>query len=349
MDVRAEVAKRLKQEMARKGATQDALSRATGLSGAVVNGYLTAKREISFTELSPLCDALSLRLMRLLAPNFGNPCLQYRNTAGRNKAKISEIENAFLLLSDLLPKPKRFAAPDLNDGDGDVGMLLSEVKAAAEELRGRHPTVEALYRAVGLPILPVAAGDEAFDACIMRVRDRSVVCVNADRPTARIHFSLLHEMAHYLWHRDREIPIDERMPERFQEAVTREERPEYVANKFAQLFLVPWDDAERFALQWQRLPDTSEFLRQRRTTPHVLAWAIYDCLRFQSPSRRPSYIEVRDAVVQSAQENYAAGSELRIFLDESGRSLAEEAWKHRDAFADDVWADLARAWGLVRG
>ena len=70
MELRTVIAGRLKQEMHRKGFTSDRLARAAQLAPPIVEGYLSGNRELQFSELRPLCDALMLRLMRLLSARW---------------------------------------------------------------------------------------------------------------------------------------------------------------------------------------------------------------------------------------------------------------------------------------
>lgn len=344
MALRRAIAERLQREMQRKGFTPERLAQAAHISRSVVEGYLGGSRELQFSELRPLCDVLTLRLMRLLSANFANAQLQYRQTGGRDRERAAAIENAFLAVTDWLPAPRRLPTVPLDDDQDDIAWLLAAVQRVVDPLLRQYPTVEALYRAAALPVLPVHAGDESFDAFLMRAEAKAVVCVNLDKSTVRIHFSLLHEMAHYLFHAATDLPIDVLPSSLYDDRVNAEVRPEYIANKFAQFFLVPFDEAKKMALHWPRFDVPGDYLTQRRTSPQVVANAIYDLLRIK-PGPTPQYAEVK-ARVEAAVNRYGGDSDLRVFLEQERQTLRARLVTHRDEFADEVWASVGKAWDI---
>ncbi len=344
MELRTVVAGRLQREMQRKGFTPERLAQAAHIPRPVVEGYLGGNRELQFSELRPLCDVLMLRLMRLLSTNFANAQLQYRQTGGRNRERAAAIENAFLAVTDWLPTPRRLPTVSLDADENDIAWLLAAVQRVVDPLLHQYQTVEALYHAAALPVLPIRAGNESFDAFLMRAEGKSLVCINIDKPTVRIHFSLLHEMAHYLFHAKTDLPIDVLPKLLYDNTVNAEVRPEYIANKFAQFFLVPFEDAKGMALRWPRFDLPRDYLIQHRTSPEVVANAIYDLLRIK-PGPTPQYVEVKTTVEATANE-YGGDSNLRAFVEQEGQALRALLVAHRDEFADEVWASVREAWDI---
>ena len=344
MELRTTIADRLQREMQRKGFTPERLAQVARIPQPVVESYLGGHRELQFSELRPLCDALMLRLMRLLSANFGNAQLQYRQTGGRDREQAAAIENTFLMVTDWLPTPCRLPTVRLDDNQDDISWLLGAVQRVVDPLLNQYKTVEALYRAAALPVLPVHAGNESFDAFLIRADGKSLVCINLDKPTVRIHFSLLHEMAHYLFHAKADLPIDVLPTTLYDETIHAEARPEYIANKFAQFFLVPFEDANKIALRWPRFDLPRGYLIQRRTSPQVLTNAIYDLLRIK-PGPMPCYAEVKTAV-EAAVNEYGGDRDIRVFLEEEGQALRTRLATHRDEFADEIWASVRKAWDI---
>ena len=346
MELRTVIAERLQREMQRKGFTPERLAQAARIPQPVVESYLGGRRELQFSELRPLCDALMLRLMRLLSANFANAQLQYRQTGRRDRERAAAIENTFLMVTDWLPTPLRLPTVRLDDNEDDIAWLLGAVQRVVDPLLRRYETVEALYRAAALPVLPIRAGYESFDSFLMRAEGKSLVCINLDKPTVRIHFSLLHEMAHYLFHANADLPIDVLPKLLYDDTVNAEVRPEYIANKFAQFFLVPFEDAENIVLRWPRFDLPSDYLSRHRTSSQVLTNAIYDLLRIKSKSgATPQYVEVKAAVEAVANE-YGGDSDLQVFLEQEGRALRARLVAHRNEFADQVWASVREAWDI---
>lgn len=249
------------------------------------------------------------------------------------------------MVTDYLPTPRRVPTVLLKDDQDDIAWLVGAVQRVVDPLLQHYQNVEALYRAAALPVLPVRAGNESFDAFLMRAEGKSLVCINLDKPTVRIHFSLLHEMAHYLFHAKADLPIDVLPATLWDETIRAEARPEYIANKFAQFFLVPFEDAERMALRWPRFDLPDDYLIQHRTSPQVVANAIYDLLRMKSGSK-PRYAEVK-AAVEAAAHTYGGDDDLRVFLDQEGQTLRARLVAHRDEFSDEVWASVREAWDIL--
>lgn len=343
--VKQTIASRLKAELARKGLTATTLASDSGIDQSSVDAYLRARREISFAELGPLCETLGMRLMNLLSPSFHAPRLQYRLAPPKDRRRASGIENAFVLLADFLPTPKRVPAVNsVNEDETDIAYLLTTIRFSVEALRARFPTVEALYEAAGLPLLPVSAGSDGFDAFLLSIGKQAVVCVNRDKPPARIHFSILHEMAHYLFHRDRDIPLDILGEDYYADNIRPEVIPEYVANKFAQQYLIPFDLAEEIAAHRKLPADIHCLIAKQRTTPEVLANAVFDCARLRPHT--PRYSEIIQEIKRVAGTGWGSDRSVVEFVEAAGSSVRQAATKAQKEFSPQVWRDIDAAWEL---
>lgn len=347
MDVKKRIATRLKAELVRKDLTPSTLGSEAGLAPGCVDGYLTATREISFDELNPLCATLGVRLMRLLGPSFDVPHLQYRSVSATDRRVASGVEDSFALLAEFLPKPKAIPdTPGISERDTDIQWLMTEVRASVEALRSKFPSAESLYQAAQLQVLPVSAGQDGFDAFLLTMSKRALVCVNRDKPPARIHFSLLHEMAHYLFHKDRDIPLDILADDYYAETIRPEVVPEYVANKFAQQYLIPFDLAESFVARKKLPADLVAFIGERRTTPQVFANAIYDCWRLRQ--NRPRYLDLLGEVKTAAPSGWGSDRSIMLFVEAAGAETRKWAMEAQEHFSDEVWSGIATAWELGR-
>jgi Zn-dependent peptidase ImmA (M78 family) len=343
MKIREVVASRLNQEIIRKGFTSDMLVHETHLTKDVIQAYLDGNRELQFSELGPICDALVLQPMRLLSADFAVSKLQYRSAGQRDKKTAGQIENAFLTSLDFLPAPRKLAT-SIDDKYNDPPMLVVQIQHSLVDLTKKYPTVETLYRAAALPILPVNAGDDAFDAFLMRSGKKVVVCVNLNKPNVRIHFSLLHEMAHYLFHGNVDVPIDFLPRELYDNHITDDAKPEYIANKFAQFFLVPFADAEKFATRLNSLDGLDEYLSAHRTSPQVLANAIYDILKIRNSTCR--YDQITSTITAATISYGDKDNSLRNFLNEEGQKLRRHLSDQRNEFSDDVWKFIKTVWEI---
>lgn len=346
MNIRSELSVRLQSEIKRKCANPARIANQANQSIEVVEGYLKGNREIQFNELRPICDSLKIGLMWLLSPNYKKSHLIFRALADQDLAKVSRIENTFLVIGSILPQLKKFSAPKLNISENDPAMLQAEINGVLSDLREKYPNVEDLYIATGLPILPVSAGENGFDAFIMNSGKFSVVCVNRDKAPARIHFSLLHEMAHFLLHKEQDVPVDMAIFESYrkQDIISEANIPEYVANKFAQQFIFSLKEMESLALSWKTIPNVADLIAERRTTPDVFAFAIYDYLKF---SPKPVQLEqIRSALKDQAGTGWGRDRTVLDFVEQRGRELKNTLQQNREEFSDSVWSEIKVAWEL---
>jgi hypothetical protein len=76
--VRNRIAERLGYEAKRKGLKVRVIAERAHLPETVVRRYFNARREISFAELTPLCDTFALAPMRLLGKHFDKSRLAFR-------------------------------------------------------------------------------------------------------------------------------------------------------------------------------------------------------------------------------------------------------------------------------
>ncbi len=346
MNIRSELSVRLESEIKRKCINPARIANQANQSIDVVEGYLKGNREIQFDELRPICESLKIGLMWLLSPNYKKSHLIFRALADQDLAKVSRIENTFLVIGSILPQLKKFSAPKLNISENDPAMLQAEINGVLSDLREKYPKVEDLYIVTGLPILPVSAGENGFDAFIMNSGKFSVVCVNRDKAPARIHFSLLHEMAHFLWHKEQDVPVDMAIFESYrkQDIISEANIPEYVANKFAQQFIFSLKEMESLAPSWKIIPNVAGLIADRRTTPDVFAFAIYDYLKF---SPKPVQLEqIRSTLKDQAGTGWGRDRTVLDFVEQRGRELKNTLQQNREEFSDSVWSEIKVAWEL---
>ncbi len=347
MNIRSELSVRLQSEIKRKCANPARIANQANQSIEVVEGYLKGNREIQFDELRPICESLKIGLMWLLSPNYKKSHLIFRALADQDLAKVSRIENTFLVIGSILPQAKKFPAPKLNVSENDPAMLQAEINGALSDLREKYPKVEDLYIATGLPILAVSAGENGFDAFIMNFGKLSVVCVNRDKPPARIHFSLLHEMAHFLWHKEQDVPVDMAIFENYgkQDIISEGNIPEYVANKFAQQYIFSLKETESLARNWRAIPNVADLIIDHRTTPDVLAFAIHDYLKFSSKSVQ--FSQIRDELkARAGITSWGGDKSIMDFIEQRGNELKNTLYQNREEFSDSVWSEINAAWEL---
>ena len=344
--LRRRIGERLSREIQRKAVRKEDIE---GVAPDVVDDYLAGRREISFDELRPICRALGLDLMLLLSPDYSPPRVIYRSVGRAFRSRLAEIETAMALAAEWLPKPKRPPVKRPPEDAADANELLCYACHAVEELKPSHSDIPALFEAHRLPVLAVKVDEEAFDACLLHVSDRFLVVVNQCKPPVRQAFSLLHEFAHFLFDADRDLPVDVDLfaSDFYQDTVRPAVRHEYLANKFAQLWLVPWETAEKLARNLERPGDIASFckLLDHPVSPDVLAHAVCDVLR-QRPGRAPAFTAIRDRL-RELRDWFSGTDSLDAFLQQQKRALTKTLAAHQDDFSPERWKQITRAWQLA--
>lgn len=348
-DIEHVVANRLRAEAYRKGLRVEDLAQEAQLRPEVVQEYFNAKRTIDFKELRPLCEALSVSIVSLARPNFPRANLSYRDTGTRDRRLAGEIEYGFLQLREFIHPPQlpaiSFPHPDIQENT--YRNLIGDVVTIVEQFRSYYSRLEDFIEETRLPILPIYAVNSDFDAFLLSHKDRCVVCLNMAKPTGRIHFSLLHEIAHLLFHRDQNLPAAEEVvltSELYSHRIFDHAKPEFLANKFAQFYLLPLETVFRLdsrALDHERMV---EFLQEQRTSREVLCNALYDAALYRG--REDWFSAIRDRVQTAIPENPIVDRWLRDFLEARGRELKSQIQAHRDEFGPEVWNRITRAWEL---
>lgn len=344
-NVHRELAKRLRRELERRGLDAAGAARSAGLDEGILQAYLRGERRISFAELRPLCESLSTDLMLLLtAARRPDVRLAYRSIASRDRELVSRAERAFMLTTDLLPEVDLpvVRRPDLASREQHA--LISEALAVVNELKGKFATVQGLYKAINLPVLTIRAGEERFDACCFNAGKRSLVYVNLDKPTVRLHFSLLHEIWHCLFDRDEDVPVDVFPQKLYMPKIEPGAVSEFMANKLAQFWLVPFDKAEALLRHYPKFDGVFELLDQCQASPQVVVNAMCDVQQFAGLSRqgrRISPAEIRDAIDETVKRNpnrdYAGDPAVRSFVNRRAASTCSGIEAGRDEFSDEVW------------
>lgn len=347
VNIRKIIADRLGRELSRKGLTADRVARDSEIPLPTVHDYLSGSKELVFAELRPICDVIGIDLMRLAAPREDKPQLIYRQTGPLDRQAASRIENAFLLVRDDLPTPA--VAPVRLDPrpDTDRNWLIANVNRVVEDLRNRYPTLESLIEGLQIPVLPITGADNGFDAFLLSCKPHYVICLNMSKPTVRIHFSALHEIAHYLFDANANIPLDQDIEssacDLYRDIIPLESVSEFRANKFAQIYSVPLSEAEQMSRNLNRSLDLSR-IDTSRVSADVVSNSVFDLARLHSGVISLNAIKSK---VMQAVPTWGGDTALRPFLVDQGQRLRARIASYRDEFSDEVWATVAQAWEIL--
>lgn len=226
------------------------------ISRPTLNSYIKGEQIIDSAKLAVLAKEFNKSMDYFLSPKSeGYSSLMYRaERASDTPSEIIErIVRRFELYSDLLKSIKQksvFVPPTYSLRLDSERKLTDDDKRAIEEvaLKCRYGleldgvTGQDLFLAleeVGINILAFSTDPQAevWAASAFSHEDGAFIYVNDDRsiPEERKIFSLIHELAHLVLHRDRYSHADSEL----KYASRRKDINERVANHFASCFLLP--------------------------------------------------------------------------------------------------------------
>lgn len=340
--VRSHISQHLHAEMTQQGVALPELESLSRVQKDIISEYLAATREISFRELRQVFGALGKDLIQVLSPKPVTAFISWRKSPVTERQAVVDLTKAFLRIEDLLAKPKtpNFSV-QISDTSGDPGMLLAEVKHAADTAQRAlgSTKVEDAYRQWSIPLIGLRLGAEALDGmCLSASSGKVLVIVNLDQPLTRLRFTLLHELWHALFDQKKNIPPDHLGGDFYKDKIPHEAIPEYRANKWAQLWLVPWADAEEAYDRFTSGSDMSEarqLMSQSGASSYVLANAIFDIARFKR--NKITYSSIRDRLQQDDNLRGNFGSQdARNLVVETTQSIARLIGAHEAEFGESV-------------
>jgi Domain of unknown function (DUF955). len=318
IDLKKIVKKRLLKEIKRHGLDQASLVETSGLPAQVVKGYLNGSQKIDLSEISNICKPLGLNPLFLVSPNYTMSFLQFRGGNEAHRETVSKLEQALLLLREYIEPPQILPTIDRTLDYRERNVMTAIAGMAAKEAREKYgSSIPEAYQNLGLACIPVHQA--CFEAFFLSMNNKYVVCVNSQgNAFSRINFSLAHELAHFIFDRDRECPVDYKFPDMFRYRVNQANVIEFFAMKFAQFFLVPFDRAESFAIHWPNIDidEISELLNDAECSKDVVTNAVYDCISMRSENST-RYNDIKN-VIDKATASRCVG--IRSFIENRSRS-----------------------------
>lgn len=349
--VRSLIAKRLQYEMKRKKVSSDALSLASGLESSVISVYLSAETEIKFDELQKICDALKCNMLYLISQDYEETKLDYRITGGKAESLVSDIENITKLFIDLIKKPKK-EKRKFKATDSDTAMILAEIEEQVKYFREHYDSIEKLYKEYSLPVIFIKAGSnkDSFDSFLLTIGEKSIVYVNQEKSLERVYFSLLHEFAHFLYHKNENIPVTFVPSDLYKDKVKNENLPEYFANKFAQLYLIPFKKSEEIykkIIREQKLSDSlikdlQQYIDDKKISKQVLNWSLKDYFIMHKQNQT-----ILAELERKLSNNKVENNKLEEFLENEKREIERVIYQKKQEFSDKAISKMKELLGFA--
>nr|VFK28302.1 MAG: protein of unknown function (DUF955) [Candidatus Kentron sp. MB]VFK29511.1 MAG: protein of unknown function (DUF955) [Candidatus Kentron sp. MB]VFK74811.1 MAG: protein of unknown function (DUF955) [Candidatus Kentron sp. MB] len=181
-----------------------------------------------------------------------------------------------------------------------------------------------------------------FDAFLISAESHAAICVNSNKPFVRLHFSILHEIAHLLFDRDKGCEIDTWPENLYAEKIKHQDQPEFIANKFAQFFLIPYQWAMESAKRWPHINvnNAQGMLNEAQTSRSVMVNAICDFLRNERWGEYNSmswalYREIEETLDEKHINSGKANFIEDIILG-NRRHLLDTLNKNKDAYSHEI-------------
>jgi len=292
MEIRQTIAERLKYEFDRRNLTTSNIGNQCDLSESIIESYLDGQREININEIKTICGRFNINSTRLLfSKKYLKVNLSFRNSATNVQNFASSIENVFLILKSSLPSIPIDRTERRTTRSNEKTDLITEAVSLAGAIKAEYSSPIDFLKEYSIPVLPINEPTLAFDAFLMRNENNILICINSAKPPQRILFSLAHEISHILFDSAIDVPIETFLPNFYwKKWLAQHEIAEFFAYKFAEFYLLPFDDAYRLSQTWPRLDLTlaQKLLVKHNTTKDVLANAIYDVLLVTSDYKQQS-------------------------------------------------------------
>lgn len=330
INIRKEIASRFKYELDRRNLSPAKVSSLVGLPDSVIESYLSGIREISFAEVTTICSGLGINPVRLVySESYPTSRLAFRNAVSEAQKLAATVEDVFLLIKEFLPKPDLPGMKRTYNTAYERDHIIIEAAGVTEKIRQHLRTPEDFITRYSIPIFPIMSDNADFDAFVMSDGERFTICVNTSKPPQRIRFSLAHEIAHILYDRNTELPIDTLLTNLYwKRKISESEVPEFFAYKFAQFYLIPHDAVFHIAKAWPNLDlgACQRLIDEGRTSKDVLVNAIFDMLTCHREIISPSFQAELD------EDDYQPiGDQFRRMDYEEGRDI-ESRYDEMDSY-----------------
>lgn len=337
MSIRCIIAERIQAESERRGLDYRTLAELAGLDLSIIQGYIRAERQLVLVEIKSICDAFGINTLSFLSANYTVPAVRYRLERKACRKIVQKIENALQIIIDYLHSPEEsfVKRPDIEFNDRNI--LLAMAAKMADAVKKEYGNkIEEVYEKLNLPI--VSCSNDSFEAFLFASGQKYVVCCSNVKSEVRIHFSLAHELCHYLFDKNVMNDVDECISF-YSDTIPLGAEREFFATKFAQFFLIPFSRSEKWAIRWPYIDhnDLAQALVEGRCSVEVAINSIYDQLGLRKQFRH-SYNAIKYALQEL--DKIPPFSGIRNFLWQQELLLREILDDRSEDFSPDILTEL---------
>lgn len=342
MNHRATIAERLSFELNKQDLTLDDVARKSDLSVEKIRDYFSANTEMKINELQKICFAINLNFYLLISNDYKPSNILYRNVTPSVKHFAKNIENTFHIIKDFLPTCPVHRTDPIQLIDNHREIIIASIIPAIQKIQNKYPThdVEWLYDLFGITVFPVSTPFE-FDAFFLSSEDKFAVCVNLNQAPCRILFSLLHELSHFLFDRNKSLNIDiDCASNPFNETIDDTYIHEFIATKFAQYYLIPFGLAQKWAITWDSDTYDAEIqntLLNSGASVDVLVNCIYDILKIRGSKTLYSDIKARYSSLSSGNPY-----KIKAYLEKKITDVKGRLNNNRAFFSEEVFKQITK-------
>ena len=341
IDVKKEIANRLNWELNKRGYSSQDIAALCGIPEQKINSYLLGSENLNLKEIQQICSSMNVNVYRLISKNYFKTNLLFRNVNRKIKDKASEIEDIFLIIEDYLEKSNTTKSRSLNLLSHKRDDIIASVSSAANKFIENYSSdVNEFIDKLNINIIPLSYSniDSNFDAFVLMGKKNVGICINQNNHPSRIIFSILHELSHILFDRNNQVEVDTdiyKSAALFSRYIDNNIIHEFIANKFAQYILIPFELAEvlKYKLDKENLQYIQEKIYERGTSKDVITHAIYDYERVKS-GESVSFNNIRDKLQTLQSSN---NKQIFHLLYDRKKKIQENIKSHKNNFSEKVY------------
>ncbi|MBF0137005.1 MAG: ImmA/IrrE family metallo-endopeptidase [Magnetococcales bacterium] len=343
MNVRMEFGKRLSHELKRRGFDKGRMPPDLSLDVAILQEYQNGKRKVNLSEIGNICKNLGINPVYFISSNYSYPTLSFRNAKKEHVEFALKIEDAVLTIQDCFPD---FCVPDIEIPkfiEKDFFDIIDHVVSFLD--RFKFSNVESLLGMMKIMILPIRPpADIDYDAFLVITKSKGVICLNPNKPPVRQHFSILYELAHFIFDREKGFGIDVLPNNLYNDRIEYKFQPEFIANKFAQYFLVPahWAIKASYAWPMFHAEEAQKILNERKTSPQVMVNALCDQLRRLRSGADSSFLLYREIgeKLNSCVLTSGDASFIKTVISQHAQEIKKCLLKNQGKYSSEIFAQI---------
>ncbi|QJB55506.1 ImmA/IrrE family metallo-endopeptidase [Pseudodesulfovibrio sp. zrk46] len=338
MNSRKVIADRLNFEFSKRNYSSHDVAKLCDIDEILVDNYLNAKAELKVSELKEICSCLNFNFLYLLKSNYQPTSVSFRNIDSEAKTFASGIENAFHIVKELIPNINESKIkPQKNYPTEWLELIViarNHVNAVKKEYNNSLSWACTMLNVTFF----TSKSDIDVDGFYLTDNSKNAIYINTNYPPCRIRFTIAHELSHLLFDHDAAVSSDNLKFNPYSKNIDKKDIPEFLATKFAQFFLIPFEKANRWAMQWPNnidLDDVQRTIFENKTSVDVAINALYDLLYISGKTEQYKNIKEKLSHLYSSSDD-----DILTLLKRNKQRFSNIISDNKDSFSESVYSRI---------